>query len=113
MRVGARHLDQRRLLTPRDYFVDPSTFGLVPGAPTHIPPGGDQVSLRIARLQHGLVCQWALAGRTPTVAALCRRFEMSKQTLSLVTLGKRWAGETVLAALVHAASESARNTRSR
>lgn len=72
------------------------------GLAFRVPPGGDELSMRIALEQHRLVCAWHGGGRRPTVAALGRRFGISKQTFSKTARGARWAGETVLAALSHA-----------
>lgn len=101
-RLHPRHLDQHRHLQPRDYAEDPSLFGVDPALPFGVPPGGDEVSMRIAVEQHRLVCAWHAGGRRPTVAALGRGFGISKQTFSKTARGTRWAGETVLAALTHA-----------
>jgi hypothetical protein len=106
MRVPPRHLDQRRTLTPRDYASPPDLFGVTKEARFLVPRGGDEVSMRIALEQHLLICEWEDGGRHPTAALLGRRFGINKQTLSLTARGRRWAGETVLAALVHATRRS-------
>lgn len=98
--TGSRHLDSRRLLRPLDYLADPWSFGAEGAARTQVPAGGDEVSRLVAELQHRLVAAWRAGGGRPSAGALCARFEMSKQTWSRVTLGQRWAGETVLAALM-------------
>lgn len=103
-RIHPRHLDQRRTLAPRDYAVDPDSFGLSEHLEFHVPPGGDPVSMRIAVVQHQLVCRWNRTGRRITAAQLERRFGVKKQTISLTARGWRWAGETALAALLHAAA---------
>lgn len=104
-RIHPRHLDQRRTLTPRDYAVDPDSFGLSEHLEFHVPPGGDEVSMRIAIVQHRLVCRWNRTGRRISAALLERRFGVKKQTISLTARGWRWAGETALAALAYAAAE--------
>lgn len=100
--LNPRHLDHRRSLTPRDYATDPTLFGVAVDLAFWKPPDGDAVSMQIALLQHLDVCAWEADGRQPSAAALCRRFGFSPQTLSKVTSGQRWAGETVLAALHYA-----------
>lgn len=100
--LNPRHLDHRRSLTPREYATNPTLFGVAADLTFWVPPRGDAVSMQIARLQHLDVCAWDAAGRRTPAAALCRRFGFSPQTLSKVTTGQRWAGETVLAALHYA-----------
>lgn len=99
--IGARHLDRRRRMLPRDYVEDPEAFGVDPGARFRCPDTGDAVSLRIAEQVHMLLCAWN-RDRRPSAAALANRFTMSKQTLSRVSRGERWPGETVMAALCYA-----------
>lgn len=99
-----RHIDTRRLLLPKDYLVDPWQFGRAHRARTHVPPDGDDVSRDIAEIQHELVFAWRAAGKKPPAAQICQRFDISKQTWSRVTLGERWAGETILVALLRAAA---------
>lgn len=101
-RIHPRHLDQRRLLEPRDYASDSESFGLTEHLEFRVPSGGDAISMQIAAVQHGLVCRWNATGRTRTAALLERRFGIKKQTMSLTAKGRRWAGETVLAALIYA-----------
>ena len=100
-RLNARHLDQRRLLEPRDYCADPDLFGVDAAAVFRVPSDGDATSLHVAREQHLLLCAWNLR-RRPSAKTLATRFGASKQTISRVSRGERWAGETVLAALVFA-----------
>lgn len=100
--LNPRHLDHRRSLTPREYATDPTLFGVAANLTFWVPPRGDAVSMQIAHLQHLDVCAWEADGRRTSAAALCRRFGFSPQTLSKVTTGQRWAGETVLAALHYA-----------
>lgn len=104
--LNPRHLDHRRALTPRDYATDPSLFGVVAAVEFRVPPGGDEISMRIAKLQHLLVCDWHDLRRRPPATVLCRRFGCSPQTISKVTTGQRWAGETILAALHYATRPS-------
>jgi hypothetical protein len=103
-RIHPCHLDQRRTLAPRDYAVDPASFGLTEDLAFHVPPDGDGVSMWVAIVQHQLVCRWNRSNRRITAAQLERRFGAKKQTLSLTARGWRWAGETVFAALAHAAA---------
>lgn len=98
----ARHLDRQRLLRPRDYAADPRQFGVDPDVPFRVPTGGDRASMHSAIEQHLLLCAWNQS-RRPSATALGRRFGVSKQTISRVNRGERWAGHTVLAALVYAA----------
>lgn len=100
--LNPRHLDHRRALIPSAYALDPRLFGVVTDLEFRVPPGGDVVSMRIAQLEHLVICEWEALGRRPSAAALCRRFGFSPQTLSKVTTGQRWAGETLLAALQYA-----------
>ena len=100
-RLNARHLDQRLRLLPRDYAANPSLYGVDPAVGFHVPAGGDEASLLVAREQHLLLCAWN-RDRRPTVAVLAQLFGTSKQVISRVSRGERWAGGTVLAALVHA-----------
>ena len=99
-RPGGTHLDRQRTLLPADYAVDPHRFGRDPKLRFHIPPSGDATSMEIARIQHHLVVAWRTNPDAPSGAALARRFDFSKQTLSRVTLGQRWCGMTVMAALL-------------
>ncbi|MEN9505070.1 MAG: hypothetical protein RI958_996 [Actinomycetota bacterium] len=96
-RIGNRHLDTRRNLKPRDYFENPWTFG-VPSAQLVLPPGGDEVSQRIALQTHRLVCR--LRERSVTSSRACERFGFSRDVWSEVCAGQRWPGETVLAAII-------------
>jgi hypothetical protein len=100
-RPGGTHLDRQRSLLPANYAVDPHRFGRDPKLTFHIPPGGDDRSMEIARIQHQLVLGWRLSPGAPSGAALARRFEFSKQTFSRAVLGQRWMGETVMAALLY------------
>ena len=103
-RIHPRHLDQRRTLAPRDYAVDPDSFGLSERLEFHLPPGGDPVSMQIAVLQHQLVCAWNRTGRRVSATQLEQRYRVKKQTISRTARGWRWAGETVQSALIHAVS---------
>ena len=100
--LNPRHLDHRRLLTPRDYAADPAMFGVAADLAFEVVAGGDEISMRIAHLEHLVVCEWEDSDRRPPASVLCRRFGFSAQTLSKATRGQRWAGETVLAALHYA-----------
>jgi hypothetical protein len=102
-RPGANHLDRQRKLTPRDYFDDPNRFGRIRHLAGRVPPGGDPVSARVAALQHRLVWAWQARGRKPSTSELGGLFGFSKSTWSRVILGQRWMGETIMAALLHAA----------
>ena len=53
----------------------------------------------VAAEQHRLVCDWSRIRRPSRAAVLARRYSTSPQTLSTVVTGRRWAGETLLAAL--------------
>lgn len=98
-----QHLDKRRSLMPRDYFDRPEMFGL-DDMRASLPQGGDNISRAVADLQHRLVLEWRRRDRAISAAELCQAFGFSKQVLSRVTLGQRWAGETVFVALHYAAS---------
>lgn len=93
-------LDRRRTLTPRSYADDPWRFGIDHALGFAVPPGGDATSRDLAEVQHRLICAWRHAGCRPSGAEIGRRWQFSKQTWSRTTLGQRWAGETVLAALI-------------
>ena len=99
----ANHLDARRTLQPCDYLDDPHAFGRRT-VRLLVPDGGDAVSAEIARIQHHLVLAWRHRDCAPSAAALARRFGCAKQTISRSVLGHRWMGETVMAALLHAAA---------
>lgn len=101
-RPGGTHLDRQRTLLPADYAVDPHRFGHDPKLRFRIPDDGDARSMEIARIQHQLVIAWRHNPDAPSGAALARRFLFSTSTLSRTTLGQRWMGETVMAALLHA-----------
>jgi hypothetical protein len=103
----ARHLDRQRLLSPRDYAIVPELFGVDPEVSFHVPAGGDAASMHSAVEQHLLLCAWNQS-RRPSAAVLGRRFRVSKQTLSRVSRGQRWAGHTVLAALLYATRQQQR-----
>lgn len=103
----ARHLDRQRLLSPRDYAIVPELFGVDPEVTFQVPAGGDAASMHSAVEQHLLLCAWNRS-RRPSATVLGRRFGISKQTVSRVSRGQRWAGHTVLAALVYAARQQSR-----
>jgi len=94
------HLDRRLLLKPADYMDDAALFGTSGAEPAwRIPGGGDAVSLRVARVQHEVISAWDKGASRSPVSVIARRFGFSKQTLSKVRRGQRWAGTVVLAAL--------------
>ena len=94
------HLDRRLRLTPADYTTTPALFGFSDRELTwQVPASGDDVSLRCAQVQHAMVLAWELSGRRPSAAVISRRYGLSKQTLSKVCRGQRWAGGIVMAAL--------------
>jgi hypothetical protein len=99
-RPGANHLDRRRRLTPRDYI--PLGFGIVPDARCHIPPGGDNVSAAIARIQHEPVVQYRGVREHGAGRRNARVFGVSQTVWSRCLGGERFMGETVMAALLHA-----------
>jgi len=90
-------LDNRRNLLPRTYFEDPWTFG-TRAAKLTMPPGGDEVSQRIASHLNLLVC--AVRERRLTSGQACARFGFCREVWSDVVNGRRWPGETVLTAIL-------------
>ena len=98
-RIGIRHLDNRRTLTPRQYARKPWTFGTT-AAVMELPEGGDEVSLRIAIYHHQLVI--AVHARNVRVSDVCARFGFGRDVWHEVLGGHRWPGETVYVALVDA-----------
>lgn len=105
-RSSATHIDLRRKLLPRQYLDRPDAFGRDVSVRWVVPAGGDEVSLRVARLQHELVVAWRVGGAR-SGAATAREFGFSRQTWSRITLGERWMGETGAVALVTAIRSSA------
>lgn len=104
MRIpGGNHLDRQKTLLPRDYLECPEEFGAIRGASFAVPPGGDAMSLDVARLQHELVVIWRTSLRPPSLTMLARRFGMSKASLSRIATGKRWMGDVGATVLVYAA----------
>lgn len=100
---GWNAIDRRRgPLAPRDYCVDPHAFGARQDAVFHLPDGGLTVDLQLARLQHQLVFRWQRCGRQPSSRQFAARWSISPAVLSRTVRGDRWAGETVLAALITA-----------
>lgn len=95
-RLNGRHLDAKRRLRPRDYVADPFGFGERDVDPV-LPPGGDQVSARIALRQHRLVLE--IRSRRLRPGRILRAFGISRSVWSDTARGHRWAGETVLAAM--------------
>lgn len=97
---AVNHVDGRRQLLPRDYLADPHRFGVDPAARRVVPPSGDEVSGRIAWLQHRLACRWHQVDQRPSAAAIAQRYGLSKQVMSRSLRGERWMGETVVCALL-------------
>lgn len=95
---NTRHLDRRRRLRPRDYATDPTLYGVDPTVAFHCPVGGDEISMRIAAHTHLVLCDWNL-DRRPSATAIAKTFGTSKNTISRVSRGTRWPGETLLVAL--------------
>ena len=96
-RIGPRHLDNRRNLTPRDYFEDPWTFGTA-NSRLVLPTAGDPVSQRIAWHTHLLVR--AVRDQRLSSGSACRRFGFSRDVWSEVVNGHRWPGETIMTAII-------------
>jgi hypothetical protein len=96
MRSSATHLDRRRTLRPHDY-VRKAAFG-EPAAITHLPTGGDEISQRIAWVQHMLALAFRQSKRR--MDDVCLQFGFSRHVLGRTLSGERWAGETVLVALL-------------
>jgi len=98
--VTFRRLD-RRVRVPSFYATDPYGFGRDSTIRFFVPGQVDVVSARIAAVQHELVLGWRESG-DPSARVLGDLFGFSKQTWSRTVLGQRFAGETLLAALVTA-----------
>jgi hypothetical protein len=105
-RLNSRHLDARRTLSPRDYLTDPFAFGERSATPC-LPIGGDEISLRIAVQQHRLVLAWRHHGGSGP-GELCRLYGIHRNTWANALRGRRWAGETILAALLYGLTRPAR-----
>jgi hypothetical protein len=105
-RLSSRHLDARRSLTPRDYLADPWAYG---ERPSHMvmPDGGDQLSQRVALVQHELIREFR-ADATLAPGTVCKIFGIHRNTWSRTMNGHRWAGETVMVALVWATKRNQR-----
>ena len=101
IRPGWNALDRQLKLTPRDYAVNPHAYGQDPQLAFHVPPGGDDRSMRVAIQQHRLVLRWRRS-RRPAARVLVARYGFSKQVLSRICLGERWAGAVGTAALLDA-----------
>jgi len=86
-RINARHLDQRRLLLPRDCCTDPDLFGVGPLAAFHIPVRGDETSMCASLEQYLLLCLCNQEGPSAEIPA--SKFGTSKQTLSRVSRVER------------------------
>jgi hypothetical protein len=65
-----------------------------------LPPGGDEVSMRIARLHHGLIVSLRAGGVKGSW--VCREWGFGRDLWSEVIAGRRWPGETVLVAMIDA-----------
>lgn len=102
-RLNGRHLDAQRKLTPRAYLADPYAFGMS-ASRLIMPPGGDDVSQLVAAFQHHLVRRWRAQGAV-SAPAVQARFRIGRTAWSQTIHGHRWAGETVLTALVWATSQ--------
>jgi hypothetical protein len=100
-------IDARRQLLPADYIAPAGAFGIDRRAGVVVPPGGDEVSARTARIQHQLVVVWNGQTPRPSGAALAREFGFSRQTFSRCRLGQQWAGQTVLCAVIDALQQLA------
>jgi len=100
-RPGANHLDRRRTLSPRRYFP-PGYYGKVPSARSSVPPGGDAVSGAVAQVQHDLLVLYRQVRRHGWNRRAGRKYGISETVWQDVMAGKRWMGETVMAALLTA-----------
>ena len=97
---GGNHLDRQRKLIPRAYI--PYGYGETPGAPWWVPPGGDRLSADIARVEHELLLVYRQLRTYGSNRQAARAFGISETVWGEVTAGKRWMGETVIAALLAA-----------
>ena len=104
MRIpGGNHLDRQRQLLPLDYLAVPEQFGDRPDAEFVLPTDGDAVSMRLAIVQHRVVCRWRerrQQGHAWSGAQLAREFGCSRQTISASATGHRWACAVVYAAWI-------------
>jgi hypothetical protein len=100
-RPGANHLDRRRTLSPRNYFT-PGSYGKAPSAHSSVPPGGDPVSAAVAQVQHDLLVLYRQVRWHGWNRRAGRKFGISETVWQDVMAGKRWMGETVMAALLEA-----------
>lgn len=98
-RPGANHLDRRRTLSPRNYFP-PGSYGKVPSARSTVPPGGDHVSAAVAQVQHDLLVLYRQVRKHGWNRRAAGAFGISDSVWQDVMTGKRWMGETVMAALL-------------
>jgi hypothetical protein len=100
-RPGGNHVDLRRTLLPRDYLTDPEEHGDNPRARFHVPPGGDEVSLKVAQVQHALALAWR-ARRPPRSGTRDgAAFGLSSTVWNDCMRGDRWMRETVMAAVLY------------
>jgi hypothetical protein len=100
-RPGANHLDRRRTLSPRNYFP-PGSYGKVPSARSTVPSDGDRVSAAVAQVQHDLLVLYRHQRRRGWNRRTAGAFGISDTVWQDAMAGKRWMGETVMAALLAA-----------
>jgi hypothetical protein len=98
-RPGANHLDRRRTRSPRNYFP-PGFYGKVPSARSSVSPGGDAVSAAVAQVQHDLLVLYRQVRGHGWNRRIASEFGVSDTVWQDVMAGKRWMGETVMAALL-------------
>lgn len=101
-RPGWNRADHSLLLKPYRYLTDPHAFGEDRPVRFVIPTGGDERSMRVARVQHGLVVRWRQLPDQPSQSSLGRLYGLSKETVSRTVLGQRWMGDLMSAALLEA-----------
>jgi hypothetical protein len=94
-----RRLDTRNL-RPRDYLLNPFQFGHISPVTPVLPPGGDLKSQRVALVQHELALRVRGLSGPSTTRDLTARFGFSRSYWNDCLLGKKWMGETMLAAAV-------------
>ena len=67
-----------------------------------MPPGGDRLSADIARVEHELLLVYRQVRTYGSRRQTGRAFGISETVWGEMTAGKRWMGETVMAALLAA-----------
>jgi hypothetical protein len=67
-----------------------------------VPPGGDRLSADIARVEHELLLIYRQVRTYGSNRQTARAFGISETVWGEVAAGKRWMGETVIAALLAA-----------